>query len=108
MVGAVVLSAHRLCLALDTCSPIFIQLFGFNESNCDVSIKRSVVGQIDLLLSVFTYELLDLITAISKGGGDGGQMLAVARRRVAWQLQMAKSARESGAVRIDDKTGHQK
>jgi len=60
---------HRPGFAGDADAGSVIQFLGLDEGESHISVKERVMDKVDLLLPALTQEFLDLITAISKGGG---------------------------------------
>ena len=60
---------HRLSLAGDARAGYVVQAVGLYEREGHISIKESVLSEIDHLLPALTEEFLYLITAIGEGGG---------------------------------------
>ena len=63
--------AHGLCLAFDASTGRFIQFLGLYESESDIPVQHSIMGQINLLLTTLPQESLDCITAVGEGDGEG-------------------------------------
>jgi hypothetical protein len=63
--------AHSPAFAGDADSGSVIQFLGLDEGKGHISVKEGVMDKIDLLLTTFTEELPNLITAVDKGGGFG-------------------------------------
>jgi hypothetical protein len=59
--------AHCSSFAADTGSGSVIQFLCLDEGKGHISVKESVMGKVDLLLTTLTQEFLHLVTPIGEG-----------------------------------------
>ena len=67
-VGVVAKTSHGLGFTFDARSSFFVQLLGLYQGEGNIPIKYGIMGQVDLLLTTFAEEFLDLVAAAGKGG----------------------------------------
>jgi hypothetical protein len=67
-VGVVTESPHGPGFAGDADSGSIIQFLSLDEGKGHITVKESVVNEIDFLLTSLTQEFLDLVTATGKVG----------------------------------------
>jgi len=60
---------HGTGFASDAGSACVIQFLSFDEAKGHIPVNEGVMDEVDSLLAALTQEFLDLISAISKGGG---------------------------------------
>jgi hypothetical protein len=70
-VGVVAEPPHGSGFAGDAGSTCVIQFLGLDEGKGHITVKESVIDEIDLLLAPLTKEFLYLVTATAEGRGLG-------------------------------------
>jgi hypothetical protein len=68
-IGMVAKPAHDLGFPAEAQASTIIQFLGFYQSKGHIPVQHLIMDKVDLLLASLPEELLDLITAIGKGGG---------------------------------------